>query len=107
MGGVFYGGLLVAVPMCWWYIRRNGLPLWTTFDLFAPGIALAQGVGRMGCLLGGCCWGQPTEAPWSITFTSPLAAASIRPAGRRPLQRDAQDVVLLAFTRRSAEAVAA
>ncbi len=62
VGGVFYGGLLLAVPMCWWYIRRKGLPLWTTCDLFAPGIALAQGVGRMGCLLAGCCYGRPTDA---------------------------------------------
>ena len=76
VGGVFYGGLLLAVPVCWWYIRRSGLPLWTTCDLFAPGIALAQGVGRMGCLLGGCCWGRPTEAPWGITFTNTLAAAN-------------------------------
>lgn len=77
VGGVFYGGLLLAVPMCWWYIRRHGLPLWTTCDMFAPGIALAQGVGRMGCLLAGCCYGQPTEAPWGITFTSTLAAANV------------------------------
>ena len=76
-GGVFYGGLLLAVPICWWYMRRNRLPLWTTCDLFAPGIALAQGVGRMGCLLAGCCYGQPTEAPWGITFTSTLAAANV------------------------------
>ena len=75
--GVFYGGLLLAMPVCWWYIRRTGLPLWTTCDLFAPGIALAQGVGRMGCLLAGCCYGQPTEAPWGITFTSTLAAANV------------------------------
>lgn len=75
-GGVFYGGLLLAVPMCWWYIRRNGLPLWTTCDLFAPGIAMAQGMGRMGCLLAGCCFGRPTEAPWGITFSSTLAAAN-------------------------------
>ena len=74
--GVFYGGLLLAVPVCWWYIRRSRLPLWTTCDMFAPGIALAQGVGRMGCLLAGCCYGQPTEAPWGITFTSTLAAAN-------------------------------
>ena len=74
--GVFYGGLLLAVPVCWWYIRRCRLPLWTTCDMFAPGIALAQGVGRMGCLLAGCCYGQPTEAPWGITFTSTLAAAN-------------------------------
>ena len=75
-GGVFYGGLLLSVPMCWWYIRRNGLPLWTTCDLFAPGIALAQGVGRMGCLFAGCCYGQPTDAAWGITFSSTLAAAN-------------------------------
>ena len=75
-GGVFYGGLLLAVPMCWWHIRRNGLPLWTTCDLFAPGIALAQGVGRTACLFAGCCYGRPTDAPWGITFTSTLAAAN-------------------------------
>ena len=75
-GGVFYGGLLLSVPMCWWYIRRHRLPLWTTCDLFAPGIALAQGAGRMGCLLAGCCFGRPTEAPWGITFSSTLAAAA-------------------------------
>lgn len=75
-GGVFYGGLLLAVPVCWWYIRRSGLPLWTTCDLFAPGIALAQGVGRTGCFLAGCCYGEPTEAAWGVTFTSTLAAAN-------------------------------
>ncbi len=53
----------------------EGLPLWTTCDLFAPGIALAQGVGRMGCLLAGCCYGRSTDAPWGITFTSALATA--------------------------------
>src|SRR5262245_52889715 len=29
-GGVFYGGLIVAVTVALWYIRRLGLPLWTT-----------------------------------------------------------------------------
>ena len=76
-GGVFYGGLLLAVPMSWWYIRRHKLPLWTTCDLFAPGIALAQGVGRLGCLLAGCCYGKATDLPWGITFTNTLAAANV------------------------------
>ena len=39
-GGVFYGGLILAVLVSLWYIRRVGLPLWTTCDVFAPGIAL-------------------------------------------------------------------
>src|SRR6266446_6232706 len=41
-GGVFYGGLLLAVAVALWYIRRAGLPLWTTCDVFAPGIALGH-----------------------------------------------------------------
>ena len=76
-GGVFYGGLLLAVPLSWWYIRRYKLPLWTTCDLFAPGIALGHAIGRMGCLMAGCCYGQATEVPWAITFTNTLAAANV------------------------------
>ncbi len=76
-GGVFYGGLLLAVPVSWWYIRRHKLPLWTTCDLFAPGIALGHAIVRMGCLLAGCCYGLATDLPWGITFTSTLAAANV------------------------------
>ena len=76
-GGVYYGGLLLAVPVAWWYIFNYQLPFWTTCDLFAPGAALGQAVGRMGCLLAGCCYGQTTEVPWGITFTNTLAAANV------------------------------
>ena len=76
-GGVFYGGLIVAVVVALWYIRRVGLPLWTTCDVFAPGIALGHVVGRFGCLFAGCCYGKPTTRPWGITFTDPFAAANV------------------------------
>ena len=76
-GGVFYGGLIVAVIVALWYIRRVGLPLWTTCDVFAPGIALGHVVGRFGCLFAGCCYGKPTTRPWGITFTDPFAAANV------------------------------
>ena len=59
-GGVFYGGLILAVVVALWYIRRIGLPLWTTCDVFAPGIALGHVVGRFGCFFAGCCYGKPT-----------------------------------------------
>jgi len=68
-GGVFYGGLIGAVLVAFWYMGRHGLPLWTTCDLFAPGIALGHVVGRVGCLMAGCCWGRETTLPWGITFT--------------------------------------
>ena len=54
--------LIVAVAF--WYIRKVGLPFWTTTDVFAPGIALGHVVGRMGCLFAGCCWGKPTDVAW-------------------------------------------
>src|SRR3954464_7410629 len=76
-GGVFYGGLILAVVVALWYIRRIGLPLWTTCDVFAPGIALGHVVGRFGCLFAGCCFGRPTTKPWGITFTDPFAAANV------------------------------
>lgn len=74
--GVFYGGFLLAVVLALWYMRRHAMPLWTTCDAFAPGIAIGQAVGRLGCLLAGCCYGRPTDAPWGITFADPLAAAT-------------------------------
>src|SRR5262245_42117615 len=76
-GGVFYGGLIVAVLVALWYIRRVGLPLWTTCDVFAPGIALGHVIGRLGCFFAGCCFGRPTNVPWAITFTNPFAAANV------------------------------
>jgi phosphatidylglycerol:prolipoprotein diacylglycerol transferase len=76
-GGVFYGGLILAVAVALFYIRRIGLPLWTTCDVFAPGIALGHVVGRFGCLFAGCCYGKPTTLPWGITFRDPFAAANV------------------------------
>src|SRR5438876_1071345 len=76
-GGVFYGGLILAVVVALWDIRRVGLPLWTTCDMFAPGIALGHVIGRFGCLFAGCCYGKPTMKPWGITFTDPFAAANV------------------------------
>jgi phosphatidylglycerol:prolipoprotein diacylglycerol transferase len=76
-GGVFYGGLIAAVAVAFWYMWRHRMPLWTTCDVFAPGIALGHAVGRLGCLMAGCCYGRETHVPWAITFTNPEAAANV------------------------------
>jgi phosphatidylglycerol---prolipoprotein diacylglyceryl transferase len=72
-GGVFYGGLIAAVITAIVYIRRKHLPPLPTADVFAPGIALGHGIGRLGCFAAGCCWGLPTHLPWGVTFTNPVA----------------------------------
>ena len=59
-----------------WYIRRHKLPMWTTTDVFAPGIALGHVIGRLGCFLAGCCYGKETTVPWSVVFTDPFALAN-------------------------------
>jgi phosphatidylglycerol:prolipoprotein diacylglycerol transferase len=75
-GGVFYGGLILAVVVALWYIRRHKMPMWTTTDVFAPGIALGHVIGRLGCFLAGCCYGKVTTVPWAVVFTDPFAAAN-------------------------------
>jgi phosphatidylglycerol:prolipoprotein diacylglycerol transferase len=72
-GGVFYGGLIAAVVVGILLVGRYQLPLWTTADAIAPGIALGHVVGRFGCLMAGCCYGRQTDVPWAVTFTNPAA----------------------------------
>lgn len=76
-GGVFYGGLIAAVVVALWYLRRHRMPVWTVTDVFAPGIALGHVIGRLGCLFAGCCFGRPTSVPWAITFHSEYAARNV------------------------------
>jgi len=72
-GGVFYGGLILALAVAWWYMRKESLPLGPTADAFAPAIALGHGIGRLGCFSAGCCWGVECHLPWAVTFTNPVA----------------------------------
>lgn len=68
--GIFFGGFVLALVFSYFYMRKQGLPVFATADLFAPGVALGHGIGRLGCFAAGCCWGAPTHLPWAVTFTS-------------------------------------
>src|SRR5258705_1055864 len=68
-GGVFYGGLIGAVLMGYFLIKRYKLAWWKTADACAPGIAIGNFFGRQGCFAAGCCWGKPTTLPWGVKFT--------------------------------------
>ena len=72
--GVYQGGFLVAFVTAMLYMRRQNLPVLATCDVFAPGIALGQAIGRLGCFSAGCCWGIETHVPWAVTFRNPQAA---------------------------------
>ena len=101
-GGVFYGGLIAAVVVALVYLRRHKLPLWTTTDVFAPGIALGHIVGRLGCLMAGCCFGRPSSVPWAVTFRDPAALANVGtplgvPLHPTQLYEAGAEAVILAF----------
>jgi len=72
-GGVWSGGVILALILCIWYMRRNNLPILRTCDVFAPGLALGHAFGRLGCFAAGCCYGRETHVPWAVTFHNPLA----------------------------------
>lgn len=70
-GFVVYGSIIGGVFGAWLYCRKSGLPFWKLFDLTAPALALAQGIGRIGCLLAGCCYGMQVSEknPIGIVFS--------------------------------------
>ncbi len=72
-GGVFYGGFIAAVLFSWWYTRAHHLPVLKVFDVYAPGIALGQSIGRLGCFAAGDDYGKPTHMPWGVVFKDPYA----------------------------------
>lgn len=76
-GGVFYGGLIGAVVGTAIVLRKRGMSFFSFADAAAPSIALGQSLGRVGCLLAGCCWGRHCELPWAITFSDPKAHENV------------------------------
>src|SRR4030043_850752 len=75
-GLVFYGGVLLAVPTAIWYVKKNGLGIWSTADVFAPSIAIGQALGRLGGFFAGCCYGKTAQSlPWAVIFTDPECLA--------------------------------
>ncbi len=76
-GGVFYGGLIAALPVAWWFTRRHHLDIWRTADALAPAVVVGQAVGRLGCFSAGCCFGRPATVPWAVTFRDEYAARAV------------------------------
>ena len=60
-GLVWFGGLILGSASCIVYLRMNGLDVYRVMDLVIPYVALAQAIGRIGCLLNGCCFGRETH----------------------------------------------
>jgi phosphatidylglycerol---prolipoprotein diacylglyceryl transferase len=67
-GLVVYGSLIGAALAFALFCRRYRLPALPLGDLIAPSLALGLALGRVGCLLNGCCFGGPTDHAWAVRF---------------------------------------
>lgn len=78
-GFVVYGGIAAGVAAGIVYCKIKKYSFWEYFDLAAPSIAVAQGFGRIGCFLAGCCYGRETDCFLGVTFPEEaLAPAGIK-----------------------------
>ncbi len=76
-GFVVYGGIITGVLAGYIYCRIKKLSFAKYFDLVMPEIAIAQGFGRIGCFLAGCCYGAKTDSFCGVIFPE----GSMAPAG--------------------------
>lgn len=76
-GFVIYGAIMGGALAIALYSRKNQWSVLELADLIIPGVALAQGFGRIGCLLAGCCYGAETHSFIGIIFPE----GSLAPAG--------------------------
>lgn len=67
-GLVWYGGPLFTAPALWYVIYRRKDSIMAFSDVIMPAATLALGIGRLGCLAAGCCYGKPAHVPWAITY---------------------------------------
>lgn len=83
-GLVVYGSLAGGMLGALLYLRWRRMPVLRTFDLLAPCMILGLALGRIGCLLNGCCYGgvcDPAHLHCGVCF----------PAGSPPYMRQLDD----------------
>lgn len=74
-GLAYYGGLIAAVGVDVWFLRRERFPLGKACDAAATVIPLGLFFGRLGCFFGGCCFGVASDSPLALSFPAGSAAS--------------------------------
>ena len=76
-GFAIFGAILGALLGVWIYCRIRCVSFAPLGDVLAPGIILAQAIGRIGCTINGCCYGAISNLPWAVTWTHPNTIAPL------------------------------
>ncbi len=89
------GGIAAGLAAAWMVARIAHASAAALLDVIVPAGLLALAIGRIGCFLGGCCYGSPTPLPWGVVFPE------VGPPARHPLQlySAVADIALLGVLR--------
>ena len=68
-GLTFLGGVIAATLTSAWYLHRHRIPFFKMSDMAVLGVAIGSFFGRIGCFLGGCCFGRQTEHAVGVQYT--------------------------------------
>ncbi|SHE41725.1 prolipoprotein diacylglyceryl transferase [Clostridium fallax] len=97
LGFVIYGAIIAGVLSVYLYCRAQKWNALEVFDLVVPGLALAQGFGRIGCFFAGCCYGAETHSHIGIIFPKDSLAPSGVPLYPTQLMSSGFDFLLAIF----------
>ena len=72
-GFTWYGGFLGGTLAVTWIAKKNRIPWLVAADIAAPALALAYGIGRLGChFAGDGDWGKISTVPWAVAYTKAI-----------------------------------
>lgn len=94
------GGIVGALAVGIWYVRKHKLPFWELADLCAPGLILAQSIGRDANLMNGDAFGDPTGGNFGILYpvgTNAQATFGARPLWPAEIWEGQLDVIIFAL----------
>ena len=61
-----FGGFIIGTLAAAFACKKKGIPPLTFLDVIAPAFLLGHAIGRIGCLLNGCCHGAPTKSWFAV-----------------------------------------
>lgn len=100
-GFTWYGGMLGGALAVTWVVRRNGIPWLKAADISAPALALAYGVGRIGCQIAGDGdWGPVSDVPWAMAYPSAIVGWPYPPGVRvhpAPIYETLESLIIFAI----------
>lgn len=79
----YFGWLLGCVIFLSIFGRCARMSVSTLLEVFVPACLPAQAIGRIGCFLGGCCYGRPVDPAWGVVY--PRGALPFSAFGPAPL----------------------